>query len=61
MRKDIRELFAKYPGRDYIEDYRFENGNYECLCFECKKPFIGHKRRIICKECSDRNNLSRMG
>lgn len=30
-----------------------ENENYECLCVECRQPFIGHKRRVICKACSD--------
>jgi hypothetical protein len=38
--------------RNWAEDFSHENGNYQCLCVECKKIFIGHKRRVICKLCS---------
>lgn len=37
--------------RDWVEDFSHENGQYSCTCAHCKKPFIGHKRRVECKEC----------
>ena len=37
--------------KNYEEDFKHENGNYENVCFKCKESFIGHKRRVICKEC----------
>jgi hypothetical protein len=46
---------AASPGdRNWTEDAAHENGNYECLCCECDQPFIGHKRRVVCKACSTR-------
>jgi len=39
--------------RDWQEDFSHENGNYECICVHCAKHFIGHKRRIFCKYCSN--------
>lgn len=43
----------KPTARDYPGDFSDENGNYEHDCFYCKQKFIGHKRRMICKECED--------
>ena len=37
--------------RDWPEDFASENGNYECICYECGQHFIGHKRRIVCRKC----------
>lgn len=37
--------------RDWVEDFSHENGQYSCTCAHCEKPFIGHKRRVECKEC----------
>ncbi len=37
--------------RSWSEDYNHENGEYANKCLHCKKYFIGHKRRIICKQC----------
>lgn len=37
--------------RDFPEDRAHENGNYSCLCFRCGNTFIGHKRRVRCKQC----------
>lgn len=34
------------------EDFSHENGNYLCNCFVCKRNFLGHKRRVVCKTCS---------
>lgn len=39
--------------RNWTEDASHENGNYECLCCECDQLFIGHKRRVVCKACSN--------
>lgn len=38
--------------RDWIEDFKHENGKYENKCIECKRKFIGHKRRVLCKACA---------
>ena len=35
------------------EDYPHENGKYLHICRECGAEFLGHKRRMICKACSD--------
>lgn len=43
---------AAQAQRNWTEDAKHENGNYECLCVECDQSFIGHKRRVICKACS---------
>lgn len=37
--------------RSWPEDRASENGNYECICVTCGKRFIGHKRRIVCRDC----------
>jgi hypothetical protein len=46
---------------DWTEDFNHENGQYLCLCFKCGKNFIGHKRRVECKECATKlpNSLIR--
>lgn len=40
--------------RNWTEDYPHENGNYICFCKTCNNTFIGHKRRILCKECDEK-------
>lgn len=35
------------------EDWPHENGQYLCRCRECGRSFLGHKRRHMCKPCSD--------
>lgn len=42
---------------NWTEDYSHENGNYLCKCFQCNENFVGHKRRIICKKCFDKNQI----
>lgn len=37
--------------KNWTEDYQHENGNYLCTCNQCDHEFIGHKRRVICREC----------
>jgi DNA-directed RNA polymerase subunit RPC12/RpoP len=40
--------------RCYPEDYKLENGMYVCKCSDCGEAFQGHKRRVICKLCSNK-------
>jgi hypothetical protein len=44
--------------RNWTEDAAHENGNYECRCVECGNSFIGHKRRVLCKLCSNLLSLA---
>lgn len=37
--------------KDWPEDFSHENGNYMCRCVSCKGDFVGHKRRVVCKQC----------
>lgn len=37
---------------DWPEDSSHENGNYNCICYKCKRVFTGHKRRVVCKLCA---------
>ena len=39
--------------RDWTEDFHLENGNYLNKCIQCNEMFAGHKRRNICKLCSN--------
>ena len=39
--------------RDWQEDFKHENGNYQNECSQCHKWFMGHKRRVICKACTN--------
>lgn len=39
--------------RDWKEDFTHENGNYANMCMYCEQSFYGHKRRVVCKVCSD--------
>ncbi len=38
-------------GRDWVEDFSHENGNYQNKCMDCGLYFYGHKRRVVCKIC----------
>ena len=44
----------KYTVYDFPEDFKHENGNYENFYTRCATRFIGHKRRLSCKVCFDR-------
>lgn len=37
--------------RDWTEDSEHENGRYLNTCLHCKRGFMGHKRRVVCKVC----------
>ncbi len=58
--KDSQEVIdAAYKAhlkRSYIEDGNYENGNYMCLCGQCGLTFIGHKRRVVCKDCKSNHS-----
>jgi len=45
------QVRSENPEKDWTEDFSHENGNYTCICHKCKAQFIGHKRRITCREC----------
>lgn len=48
-----------YGPRDFPEDAKDEdNGTYSNMCRECHRRFIGHKRRVICKECHAEHDAS---
>lgn len=38
--------------RDWYEDFAHENGNYAGHCGLCRRPFYGHKRRVVCRACA---------
>lgn len=39
------------PEIDWVEDFGYENGQYQNECSLCHKMFVGHKRRFLCKKC----------
>ena len=50
VRNPIQATTSK---RDWQEDFKHENGNYQNQCCQCKKWFMGHKRRVVCKVCTN--------
>jgi len=44
-------MYKKPTDKDWIEDWKHDNGMYMGTCGQCKGEFIGHKRRHLCKEC----------
>ena len=44
--------------KDWKQDFKYENGNYINICIFCKHEFKGHKRRVVCRQCSDERNLT---
>jgi hypothetical protein len=49
--KKMKRLSDIEDSKCYPEDYKGENGEYMNQCPKCKDWFVGHKRRIFCKEC----------
>lgn len=47
-----------YYSKDFPQDSHLENGNYTNTCCLCKGEFIGYKRRVVCQECTNENNLN---
>lgn len=39
--------------RNWPEDAKYENGNYQNTCHYCHSLFVGYKRRLVCKSCSN--------
>lgn len=39
--------------RNWLEDFDHENGTYQNTCVKCQATFVGHKRRVVCKICTD--------
>lgn len=52
QKKRVDEMKARATERDFPEEFSHENGTYQCICMVCRKEFIGHKRRVVCKLCS---------
>jgi hypothetical protein len=44
--------------KNWEEDFFHENGQYTCNCCVCDNMFVGHKRRVVCKECADAESES---
>lgn len=42
-----------YTDRDWKDDFSHENGKYINICMDCKLPFYGHKRRVVCHKCAE--------
>lgn len=51
-------IFNTYTNHDFPEDWEHENGQYENICMTCGQHFIGHKRRILCRECTFASSYS---
>lgn len=37
--------------KDWIEDFSLPEGKFAHLCIFCREGFVGHKRRVACKQC----------
>lgn len=40
--------------RSWKEDFNQENGRYLSRCCVCENEFVGHKRRVVCKQCKSK-------
>ncbi len=49
--KDEKNRLELVDDRNWEIDFNHENGNYYSTCVACKKPFLGHKRRVVCHKC----------
>ena len=58
---DTVEHHRKNSGpKDWPEDYDDDNGMYTNICYICRHEFMGMKRRICCKECSNKHVESKV-
>ena len=55
MKDETKKLIIDPSARDWEEDFDLENGGYGNTCCVCHAQFNGHKRRVVCKECANRN------
>jgi hypothetical protein len=44
---------STHEERSWSEDAGHENGRYSCSCAHCLRMFVGHKRRVFCRVCSN--------
>ena len=44
---------STFEERSWPEDVSHENGSYYCECCICRRQFQGHKRRVLCKVCTN--------
>jgi hypothetical protein len=49
---DIQEL--RDSNKSWQQDFVSEDGNYVSNCAICHCDFIGHKRRVVCRECQEK-------
>lgn len=49
---------STFDMRSWREDESHENGNYHNVCMDCGRTFQGHKRRPLCKVCTDQPSRS---
>lgn len=49
--KDEKDRTVLADDRNWEVDFNHENGKYCSICVACKKPFLGHKRRVVCHKC----------
>lgn len=42
---------APILAKDWVEDFSLPEGKFAHLCLFCKEGFVGHKRRVACKQC----------
>lgn len=52
MNDTIKTMQQSAGPKDWPEDFIYENGCYEGVCYICKGHFIGGRRKVICKECA---------
>lgn len=58
MDKELKLPVTIAAARDWPEDANLENGNYANICCHCSEQFAGHKRRVVCKQCSEIDRLT---
>jgi len=59
MRELYRPWLTAPTDRGWPKDFSLENGNYQNICCECGAFFYGHKRRVVCRKCSNRKRRRR--
>lgn len=51
--KERFEYIGCAEERNWPEDFSHENGNYVNHCCVCHLQFMGHKRRVACRKCTE--------
>jgi hypothetical protein len=57
--KKVEEIFGTFE-RNWNDDYSFENGQYCNKCMTCGLSFVGHKRRVVCVQCAEKEGYQRI-